>query len=554
MRGGRSTVGAVKARTLSAIVAAVAGVAAAPAPAPAALRNAAPPPRVELPGAVSIASAGADRSTWIVGAKPRAAAARIARAHGAGHIAGGAWVVARGKATALAGALRARGLLDYAEPNRISRNAQAPAADPLTPLSPWRVRVVGNAVPPVVTPAGPLVALVDSQLDPTTPEIATSPNIQTTGGQPLTDFHGTSTASVVAAAANGVGMLGLWPGARALNVSLPQTILCSDSARMIAEATKRGAAVINMSYGSQSRCTAEADAIQRAIKQGAVPVAASGNEFDQGNPLEFPASLPHVLTVAALDDNTDDPAFFSSESAAVDLSAPGVNVLAAVPRSTNKNFDPDQDGDGFAFVAGTSFSAPMVSAAVAWVRAARPDLTPGQVADVIRFGTRDIGKPGYENATGYGILSLEGALAKTAPRDDPLEPNDDIRLVDGREFRTPAAPIFTGRKDTLRAAADVAEDPADVYRVKVEPRHRARIKLAPSVGDPDLYVFDSHARSVFTSRHLAGSSKKGEGRTDTVTVRNRGHKTTTFYAVVGFTRTKTLRLLNASYALKVAQP
>jgi len=121
-------------------------------------------------------------------------------------------------------------------------------------------------------------------------------------------------------------------------------------------------------------------------------------------------------------------------------------------------------------------------------------------------------------------------------------------------LRARAAPIFAGHKHTVRATADVAEDPADVYRIKVKPRHRARIKLSPSVGDPDLYVFDSHARSVFTSKRLVGSSKKGEGRTDTITVRNRGHKSTAFYAVVGFTRTKTLRLLNATYALKVAQP
>jgi hypothetical protein len=544
----------VKARNLSAAAAVLAALA-APATAPAALRTSAPPPSVTLPGAASIASVGADRSTWIVGARVRPAAARIARAHGAQHIAGGAWLVARDRATALAGALKARGLLAYAEPNRISRRAQAPAPGPTSESSDWRDRVVGSAVPPAVTPSSPLVALVDSQLDRTTPEIAASPNIQTTGGQPLIDFHGTATAAVVAAAANGIGNLGVWPGANALNVSLPPVITCAASARQIAAATRAHAAVINMSYGSQTRCATEADALQHAVKEGAVPVAASGNEFDQGNPLEFPASLPHVLTVAALEAGSDEPAFFSSESVAVDLSAPGVGILTAVPQRHDKDFDPDLDGDGFAFVSGTSFSAPMVSAAVAWVRAARPDLTPGQVADVIRFGTRDIGKPGYQSATGYGILSLEGALAEPAPRDDPLEPNDDIRLVDGREFRSPAAPVFTGSTRTIRATADVTEDPADVYRVKVKPRHRARIKLSPSVGDPDLYVFDAKARTAFGRRAVPiASSERGEGRTDAVTVRNRGRKTTMFYVAVGFADSKKLRLLNAGYRLKISTP
>ncbi len=36
-----------------------------------------------------------------------------------------------------------------------------------------------------------------------------------------------------------------------------------------------------------------------------------------------------------------------------------------------------------------------------------------------------------------------------------------------------------------------------------------------------------------------------------MTVRNRGHKTTTFYAAVGFKRGKRLKLLNAAYTLRV---
>ena len=85
-----------------------------------------------------------------------------------------------------------------------------------------------------------------------------------------------------------------------------------------------------MSYGSASRCTAEERQIQRAVKAGAVPVAAAGNEFQQGNPPEFPASLPHVLTVSATDPD-DKPTGFSNESAAVDLAAPGIGILTAVP-------------------------------------------------------------------------------------------------------------------------------------------------------------------------------------------------------------------------------
>ena len=331
-----------------------------------------------------------------------------------------------------------------------------------------------------------------------------------------------------------------------------ELITCADSARGIAAAVKAGAAAINMSYGSPQRCVAEEQQINRAVKAGAVAVAASGNEFNEGNPLEYPASLPHVLTVAATGPD-DKPTFFSNESAAVDLAAPGIGILTAVPGFTDKdgsNKDGADFGVGFTLVSGTSFAAPMVSAAIGWVRAARPELTPFQAAQVVRLGARDVGKRGYENSTGFGVLSLPGALGRRAPADDPLEPNDDIRYVSGRAFRDLARPLYNGRPASIAATADVAEDPIDVYRVKVRAGRKLRLRLDPNVGDPDLFVFDSHARSVGSKAHFLRRSVRNGKRIDRVTVRNRGRKTTTFYAAVGFFEGKRLKLLNASYTLR----
>ena len=62
-------------------------------------------------------------------------------------------------------------------------------------------------------------------------------------------------------------------------------------------------------------------------------------------------------------------------------------------------------------------------------------------------------------------------------------------------------------------------------------------------------MFGAKARSVRNSRSIARSTRSGR-RTDTVTVRNRGRRTTTFYAAVGFNTRKRLSLLNASYTLR----
>jgi hypothetical protein len=545
-----STLAAVTARILLAALAALAAPAAATTPALAAdLRNSDPAPQVALPGDASAAAVEADPDTWIVGARDGSRSARIARAHDATRIAGGAWLAPRGRTRALAAALRARGLLEYAEPNRLARMTQAPAPDPLSPSAPWRDAVVAGAVAPPVDPvASPLIAVIDTLVDVTHPELAGS-NITTAGGAAAVhDFHGTATSTVASAPANGVGTLGIWPGARTLNLPLPDglNISCADSARGISAAVKAGAAAINMSYGSPTRCEAEAHQIQRAVKAGAVAVAASGNEFNRGNPLEYPASLPHVLTVAAIgaDGNA---AFFSNENAAVDLAAPGVGILTAVPAGFDE--DGEANGIGFAAVSGTSFSAPMVSAAVAWVRAARPDLTPFQAGQVVRLGARDIGEKGYDNSTGFGALNLPGALAREAPADDPLEPNDDVRYVNGRTFKQLTPALFNGRSAAVSATADVAEDPIDVYRVKVRAGRKLRLRLQPRTGDPDLFVFDAKTASVINGRSIARSTRSGR-RTDTVTVRNRGRKTTTFYAAVGFNTSKRLSLLNASYTLR----
>ena len=226
----------MKARIPLATLAALAALAATTSTAfGAGLANAPSAPSVALPGDASTAAVAADRATWIVGV--RAGGGALARAHGARRIAGRAWLVPRSRARALAAALAARGLLDYAEPNRLGRSTQAPAPDPLSGQARWRDFVVGDQVPPAVGPDSPLLGVVDTMIDVSHPEIAGS-NITTTGGTGLRDLHGTATTTVAAAPANGVGMLGIWPGARALNVPLPdgQRITCADSARAIRRA------------------------------------------------------------------------------------------------------------------------------------------------------------------------------------------------------------------------------------------------------------------------------------------------------------------------------
>jgi Subtilase family len=505
-----------------------------------------------LPGDAVAASAPAASGSWIVGARPGAAARALARRFGARHIgpAGtGGYVLARSRARAFARALERRDLLVYAQPDTVAQPLQrAVGQDPLSvPPDDWRDWIVDPALtPPAVAGDSPLIAVLDAQLDKTHPEWQGG-NIDAIEKFPVTDAHGTATTSVAVAPVNGVGIVGVWPGGRALNVPLPSDeIRCSQSAEAVRTAIENRAAVINMSYGSSSPCFPEYVALQIAVANGILPVAAAGNGFEQGNLLEFPGSLPHVLTAAAVG---PPPQFrssgFSSTSAAIDLSAPGEQIMTAVPLA----LDVDGAVDGYTRQSGTSFSAPMVAAAVAWVRAARPDLTADQVAQVVRLSAVDHDREGWQPDTGFGVLSVAEALEYPAPARDPAEPNDDIVWVDGRAFGEADRLIFKGgRTQRLRATIDVFEDPADVYRIRLRPHSRVKITANPVRSDDvALRVYPRKAKSL-RANDLERSARRGR-RTERIMLRNRSRRARVYYVAISVQ--ENIRDLDAAYTLRV---
>jgi len=211
-----------------------------------------------------------------------------------------------------------------------------------------------------------------------------------------------------------------------------------------------------------------------------------------------------------------------------------------------------EDGaqDGYMRLSGTSFSAPMVSGAVAWIRAARPDLSPDQAAQVVRLSARDLGRKGFDNATGFGLLNVGNALAKKPPPRDPLEPNDDMVWVDGRAFGRAQTPIFTGRRTArLVGLVDVYEDPADVYRIRVRKRSRVRVIAKPVFGDPVLAGFSSGTKRLTSCRAALDCSRRKGKRTERITLRNRSGRTRTFYVALGVQ--SSARALDAGYRLTV---
>jgi subtilisin family serine protease len=488
-------------------------VALSAAPAQAAM----PEPPMTLPGDARAALAPADPGTWIVAATDVRAARRVARRYRAIAVGSvGAHVVPRRNARAFAAALRRRGLLSFAEPNILSR-PRASGTDPFTASTRWRPMVVEEGLePPAVTGGSPKLALIDSKLDLSHPEFAGG-RIVSFGSRSVQDEHGTATASVAAAPTNGRGIEGVWPGMIAGNFST--NLSCGDIVGRIRAVVEKGYDVLNMSYGAPEECFAESAELQRATGAGVLLVAAAGNEFAEGNPLEFPASLPHVVTVAAVD-LEGRTSYFSNANAAVDLAAPGERIATAVPLS----HDPDGDGNGYALLDGTSFAAPIVAGAATWVAAARPNLTVDQLANVVKLSAIDLDSEGWDRNTGYGLLQVGRALRLNAPKNDPLEPNENIFWVDGTIFRNADPVVYDGRpgRNRFSARLDQYEDPADVYRVRFPGHSIVRIKVVPAYGDTDLAVYKGSARST-SARPVALSQRGGSAR-DSVLIENSGRR------------------------------
>ena len=237
------------------------------------------------------------------------------------------------------------------------------------------------------------------------------------------------------------------------------------------------ASIVNLSFGSPGQCFTLFRTVEAAYGAGTLVVAAAGNEAQQGNAPNYPAALAAVLSVAAVG-QTLAPASFSNSNAAVDLAAPG-----SVPVDTPVALDTDGTPDGTRVDTGTSFASPIVAGAAAWIWSARPTLSNGQVADVLRESAQDVNTPGYDTQTGFGLVNISNALTAPTPVNDPLEPNDDVTFIDGTSFRDPDPYIWRGvSRSPLRASVDVVEDPVDTYRIRVPRPPRRAVVLRTTFG------------------------------------------------------------------------
>lgn len=413
------------------------------------------------------------------------------------------WEVTGEKGRRLVGSLRRQGVLASAAPvrNYDATATTADVADPLLAEEWWRNAIdLGTLEAP--GPGVP-VTVVDSGVDLPHPEFVGRGNLVALNAQepaPVGGEHGTMVTSVIGAPVNGVGAVGIYPQAviHSWDTALGEgrSIDSVQVAQGILAAARAGRGVINLSLGGAQKDPTVSLAIAEAVARGSLIVAASGNDGEEGSPLSYPAADRHVVTVAATDPN-DQVASFSSRSPYVDLAAPGQDILVASAISGSWEAE-----------SGTSFSAPIVSGAAAWIWTMRPELDASQVAEILRRSARDLAPAGRDDASGFGLLDVAAALAAPVPSSDPAEPNDTIAAVTpGSATNLAHAPALTSpskSRASLVAREDRYEDPTDIYRVWIPAKRTLTVKLNSS-GDNDVVLSSGGT----TPRRLAAAKTAG---------------------------------------------
>ena len=256
------------------------------------------------------------------------------------------------------------------------------------------------------------------------------------------DGHGTHVAGTAAAIDNGIGVVGVAPGARIWSLRVEDDngdmfdsyiIDCMDSVTFYANTPFLGHTidVANMSLGAPS--TPDADdcaddafnlAVCRMVNAGVTTVVAAGNNARDAGTFN-PANMDEVITVSALADSDGLPggqggnfnascqaaqvdeglATFSNFGADVDIAAPGIDVLSTYPTYRNPSCT-SPIGVGYDVLAGTSMASPHVAGAAGLLLAVSPNLTPVQVKAALRANREQVAIARDPDGINEGILNL----------------------------------------------------------------------------------------------------------------------------------------------------
>lgn len=348
---------------------------------------------------------------------------------------------ANGNADATAQAMARQPGIDYAEPLYPLRLHETGGPDPYSTYQYYLHTPQLQTVSRFPARHTVLVALVDSGIDRTHPELA--PHLFTNQRDPVNGLdddangyaddyqgynfygayinasssdssdgvgHGTHLAGLIAATPeNALGIEGLNSRVSLLSLRFVNSKGAGnqfDAAMAIYYAVAMGADIINCSWGYYRYNTILKEAVQYALSRGVIMVAASGNDGIDRN--EYPAGFDGVIAVAAIEQNLQ-PSYYTNSGHHIDFAMFGTAIYSTLPNN------------GYGFRSGTSQSTALVTGVIARLLSFDPGLKPA-VYSLLTTHADDVHAIGKDTLTGYGLIntdSLYASLAATQPEPQP---------------------------------------------------------------------------------------------------------------------------------------
>ncbi len=343
------------------------------------------------------------------------------------------------------------------------------------------------------TGRGIVAAVIDSGVNPTSPEFSNriSPASQdVSGSRGVGDDggHGTAVSGVLLAAKNDASIHGMAFDATLLSLRTDTPGSCNGNgdcshsdnaiARALDIAVAQGAKVANLSLGGTSANATLRAAIGRATSAGMVIVMSAGNDGGS-NPSDLALiatdSVARGQVIVAGSHGTGRAiSGFSNRAgstAQVFLTALGEDVQSF-----------DETGQAFLFT-GTSFSAPLVSGAVALLAQAFPNLTGAQIAQLLLDSADDAGAAGTDATFGRGTLNIGRAFQ---PRGQTALAGSAVPLTAGVDQAT-LSPAMGDAGAQTGMGAIVLDDLGRAYAVdlaRAVRNARPRSSLAGALAHP----------------------------------------------------------------------
>ena len=220
--------------------------------------------------------------------------------------------------------------------------------------------------------------------------------------------HGTFVSGLIAASEENAALVGLAPKVELVPLKCFESkngSIANIAAAIYDAVDTWHCQALNLSLGIEKDSAVLRKAIEYADKAGVIMIAAAGNLLSGshnpgGDPLNYPAAYPQVIGVGSVGANLSLSSF-SYRNESVDVCAPGQNLRG--PSYTNAT----RYVSGY----GTSYAAPMVTAAAALALSARPGLTSAEFRDILIHTVRDDGPAGYDTSYGYGTLHMGHLLS-----------------------------------------------------------------------------------------------------------------------------------------------